>query len=387
MTSIPFNFPGMGSGFHTMGQPGTAPTANRGLSGAEINMLRTILQANINVNINVRLDGFHPPRQIGGVCGPKPRMCCPKPPVRQDCCHPPGSLKTSPEGAVTTPGGYKIEVLGPCEWKITGPDGKNTRVWGDPHVAEGDGGTWDFKRDSTFVLGDGTRINVATKPAGPNATVTGGLEIISGNDRVKITAVDTAKSKTGPVTRDGYAHANSFGNNDVFVMGRETDDWSFQGREVIGSYNLGESFQLGDKLPAGRTHHKPWHAYRGGFQKSDGGSPLGGPSGIAPGGPNGILPGEPHPNAPTNPFAQQLNALLQSLFQQIQGMMSFCDLMPQRNFGCDPFCAPGTQGNWMDRRQQHLGNSFGDIGTMLNAFSQLDSLSRSVQSFRLPFMV
>ena len=53
------------------------------------------------------------------------------------------------------------------------------------------------------------------------------------------------------MTQDGFAHANSFGNKDVFVMGKETDDWSFQGREITGSKDGGESFVLGQNLPAG----------------------------------------------------------------------------------------------------------------------------------------
>ncbi|MFY0574343.1 DUF1521 domain-containing protein [Cystobacter fuscus] len=184
---------------------------------------------------------------VVGTSGP----CTPARPSPTDSSHPSGSLKTSPDGVITTPGGYKIEATSKHEWKITGPDGKSTRVWGDPHVDEGDGGKWDFKRDSTFVLGDGTRINVSTVPADNNMTVTGGLEIISGNDRVKVTDIDKGKGKVGNVTQDGYAHANSFGGKDVFVMGKETDDWSFQGKEVIGSNNGGESFKLGNELKPG----------------------------------------------------------------------------------------------------------------------------------------
>jgi hypothetical protein len=175
---------------------------------------------------------------------------CVSPPLWGDCTHPEGSLKTD-GSVITTPGGYKIEATGQFEWQITGPDGKTTRVWGDPHVAEGDGGKWDFKRNSTFVLGDGTRVNVTTAPYGSDATVTQGLEIISGNDRVTVSGIDKGKGVVGQVTRDGYAHANTFAGNDVFVMGRETDDWSFQGREVIGSSNNGESFKLGGELAAG----------------------------------------------------------------------------------------------------------------------------------------
>lgn len=177
--------------------------------------------------------------------------CC-QPPNPADSYQPSGGLKTD-GGVITTPGGYKIEALSQFEWKITGPDGKETRVWGDPHVAEGDGGKWDFKKNSTFVLGDGTKINVTTAPYGNDGmTVTKGLEVISGNDRVTVEGIDKGKGVVGQVTQDGFAHANSF-NGDVFVMGSETDDWSYQGKEITGSNNGGDSFQLGKDLPAGNT--------------------------------------------------------------------------------------------------------------------------------------
>jgi hypothetical protein len=177
--------------------------------------------------------------------------CC-QSPNPADSYQPSGGLKTD-GGVITTPGGYKIEALSQHEWKITGPDGKETRVWGDPHVAEGDGGKWDFKKNSTFVLGDGTKINVTTAPWGNDGmTVTKGLEVISGNDRVTVEGIDKGKGVVGQVTQDGFAHANSF-NGDVFVMGSETDDWSYQGKEITGSNNGGDSFQLGKDLPAGNT--------------------------------------------------------------------------------------------------------------------------------------
>lgn len=178
---------------------------------------------------------------------------CVVPPDQGDCCHPPGNLRNE-DGKITTPGGYTIEATKQHEWIITGPDGKTTRIWGDPHVAEGDGGKWDFKRDSTFVLADGTRINVKTAPWGDGKmTVTSELEIISGNDRVNITGIDKGKGEVGPITQDGFAHANCFGNNDVFVMGNESDDWSYQSREIIGSKDGGESFELGNQLPPGNV--------------------------------------------------------------------------------------------------------------------------------------
>lgn len=173
------------------------------------------------------------------------------PPVSEpsidDSSHPSGSLKADGD-VVTTPGGYQIEMLGQHEWKITGPDGKSTRIWGDPHVEEGDGGKWDFKNNSTFVLPDGTRINCTTVPGGAEGmTVTGSLEIINGNDRVVVSDIDKGKGRIGTVTQDGFQHVNSF-DGDAFVMGQETDDWAYTGKEITGSRNGGESFELGGEL-------------------------------------------------------------------------------------------------------------------------------------------
>lgn len=177
--------------------------------------------------------------------------CCPvSEPDPADSTHPAGSL-TAEGDVITTPGGYKIEMVGQYEWKITGPDGKTTRIWGDPHVDEGDregANDWEFKRNSTFVLGDGTRINVTTAPFGSGgATVTSSLEVISGNDRVTVSDIDKGKGVIGTVTQDGYQHANGF-QGDVFVMGQEADDWSYTGHEILGSENGGDSFKLGGEL-------------------------------------------------------------------------------------------------------------------------------------------
>ncbi len=205
--------------------------------------------------------------------------CC-TPPIFEDSCHPANSLK-SDASAVTTPGGYRIESTGQYDWKITGPDGKVTSVTGDPHVHEGDGGKWDFKRDSTFVLGDGTKINVKTTPYGNGATVTSNLEIISGNDRINISDIEKGKGKIGENMHDGFSLTNSFGGKDVFVMGKESDDWAFQGREVTGSNNGGDSFRLGNDLPAGTSRNRditPMHNFEfdwaNFFKDSSSGVPL-----------------------------------------------------------------------------------------------------------------
>jgi hypothetical protein len=164
-----------------------------------------------------------------------------------------GGLKVDGD-VITTPGGFQIKQIGQFEWSITGTDGKTTRVWGDPHVDESDGGKWDFKRSSTFVLADGTRINVTTTPweGDRSMTVTKKLDIINGNDRIEVTDIDKGKGKIGQVTKDGFAKVNDFYGRDVFIMANgETDDWVLAGksnREIIGSRNGGDSFILGSEL-------------------------------------------------------------------------------------------------------------------------------------------
>lgn len=179
--------------------------------------------------------------------------CCPCPPNPNDSTHPEGTLRVGENGVITTPGGYTVEATKQFEWIITGPDGKTTRIWGDPHVDEGDGGKWDFKRDSIFVLGDGTRINVTTAPFGKDGkmTVTKELEIIAGNQRVLVNDIDKGKGKPGRVTNDGASRVNAFHDKDAFVMGKESDDWAFQGKEVLSSEDGGERFNLGAYLETG----------------------------------------------------------------------------------------------------------------------------------------
>ncbi|WP_244237734.1 DUF1521 domain-containing protein [Corallococcus llansteffanensis] len=152
------------------------------------------------------------------------------------------------DNKVTTPGGYTIETIGQFEWKVTGPDGKSTRIWGDPHVAEGDGGTWDFKKDTTFTLGDGTMINVTTKPYGNGMTVSGQLDIVCMDSHVRISDLDKGKGTIGPVQQDGVDEAARFHgregvDTDTVEMGNATDDWLFEGHEIIGSENGGETLK------------------------------------------------------------------------------------------------------------------------------------------------
>ena len=279
-------------------------------------------------------------------CKPHPRHFQTSKPHPRDSCHPPSCLKTDKDGQVTTPGGYKIEVCGPAVWKIIGPDYTTTVVSGDPHVAGGDGGKRDFKRDSAFMLGDGTRINVTTKLTGPTVKITQALEIISGHDRVQFPHVDTGQKTPGPVTHDGYQHANSFGNKDMFVMGHETDDWSFKGREISGSVRK----QSGPAAP-------------------------------------GILPGEPKPaaNAPAQDFNQQLSQLPQRLAALFERLQPASGALERCHLGSSHLQAPGTEGSWMKRRQEHLHQGFNDIGQMVTLATQMHELFKGEPNLHRPF--
>lgn len=387
MTSIQPKQPGIGSKPNHLSGP-------RCLNKAEAQLVRSLssllkeLQGPQEKK-GARGDCFHSPRASANTCQPQSKRCATAAPKRQDSCHPQGSLKTDKQGVVTTPGGYKIEATSQFEWKVTGPDGKSTRVWGDPHVAEGDGGTWDFKRDSTFMLGDGTRINVTTAPYGNGMTVSAGLEVISGNDRVEIADLDKGKGKTGKVTHDGFQRANAFGGKDVFVMGRETDDWSFQGKEITGSNNGGESFKLGKDLPAGRGSGRP--STQASAQSHKPGGPANKPA--------GVLPGEPMPGKKPQSFLQQMQGVFQGLsglfgalspipgpFQALSGLFGGLSQLAgprgQGQAGSTPPDAAGPQAPWLDQRQSQLRNGFEDIGRMMDVFSRINELSRGVQQSR-----
>lgn len=163
--------------------------------------------------------------------------------------RPADKLKVDNNGVITTPGGYKIEQLGKQEWRISGPDGKSTRIWGDPHVDESDGGKFDFKRDTTFVLGDGTQIHVGTVPYGNGMTVTGQLDITCGDDHIQVTDIDKGKGKVGQITKDGWETSADFTTKhfeDRLNMGDSTASWSYVGREVTGNDGTVDKFKTGD---------------------------------------------------------------------------------------------------------------------------------------------
>jgi len=149
-----------------------------------------------------------------------------------------GGLSASADAkSITTSGGYKIQCDGANAWSITGPDGKPVKVDGDPHVHE-DGVNFDFKKDSSFVLPDGTKVNCKTKDLGNGTSVSDQLEVVKDGQRAtldvskgdgKVTAVDR-----GP---------EQFHTDQTFTMGAD-GKFGINGKTITGSQGA-DNFQTG----------------------------------------------------------------------------------------------------------------------------------------------
>lgn len=81
-------------------------------------------------------------------------------------------------------------------WTVTNNEtGKTTKISGDPHVdIDNDGkNDFDFKKDMTFQLDDGTKITVGTVPGGENGTTySSSLTITNGDKAVQVTGLGDA---------------------------------------------------------------------------------------------------------------------------------------------------------------------------------------------------
>ena len=124
--------------------------------------------------------------------------------------------------------GYKIY----CEakdqaWTITSPDGKTTRIWGDPHVVESDGDKFDFQAKTSFVFGK-NKITVEVSPLENGNALTGKITIYNGEQRVTIADIEKDKPRISAVAADGKIHDASLADGSIYRLTKEKngdDEW------------------------------------------------------------------------------------------------------------------------------------------------------------------
>ena len=129
---------------------------------------------------------------------------------------------------VKTADNFKIKFSGKREeWAITSPDGRETRIWGDPHVVESDGDKWDFYENSTFVFGD-NKVTVETKKLPNGTSYSQTVTIYGKHDRFTLTGIDVNKPELKAWSLDGFQHDKSLADGDIYHLQLDidgTDTW------------------------------------------------------------------------------------------------------------------------------------------------------------------
>jgi hypothetical protein len=152
-----------------------------------------------------------------------------------------GKLETK-GNEVTTPGGYKVKLDGDTAY-VTAPNGKQIKVWGDPHIehSDGKGGKQniDFRKAATtFMLPDGTRLTMnAYGPDGKASPhgMLGKLDIYNGNKHVTMSNGREGTGRTGGVStsgvkNDGFAAAAGQATGDVLNVVGDGAQLAYKGR-------------------------------------------------------------------------------------------------------------------------------------------------------------
>ena len=118
--------------------------------------------------------------------------------------------------AVRTLDGFTVRAEGRDQaWSITGPDGKTTRIWGDPHVTESDGDKWDFINRATFMFGK-NKATVEVVPAGNGQTLSARLTIYSDYERVTIDGIDKDRPSITSASTDGLQHDAALADGEIY---------------------------------------------------------------------------------------------------------------------------------------------------------------------------
>lgn len=109
---------------------------------------------------------------------------------------------------------------------ITAPDGRSTKIWGDPHVTESDGDIWNFINGSSFVFGN-NKITVDTVAIGNGQTIMKTLSIYNGHDRVTVSGIDKNIPKLEAWLRDGVEQDLAKADGDIYDLTQQNsrDAW------------------------------------------------------------------------------------------------------------------------------------------------------------------
>ncbi len=137
---------------------------------------------------------------------------------------------TDETGVITvrTPDGYTLKAEGKQQaWQIVGPEGRATRIWGDPHVSESDGKKWDFKEQSSFVFGT-NKVTVETTPAGNGETLSRRITLYNGTERVTVAGIDTNKPFILGLAGDGKQHDDSLNDGTTYrrSLNKTGESWT-----------------------------------------------------------------------------------------------------------------------------------------------------------------
>ena len=157
---------------------------------------------------------------------------------------PRGALSKNADGSITTPGGYKVINDGGYQWRIQSPDGKEHRIWGDPHVDENNDGTndWHFNADASFILPDGTKIfcdtDKVSEYGGEDVTLSVELNV---QYQSSLATMDVRNGGETKLTQGGAAYDATHGDGEVFVLGN--DNTFIDGATMGDLYDAGGDFK------------------------------------------------------------------------------------------------------------------------------------------------
>ncbi|MHC9544273.1 MAG: DUF1521 domain-containing protein [Vulcanimicrobiota bacterium] len=142
------------------------------------------------------------------------------------------------DGTTTTltPGGYEIKYdsANSTATITDSKSGESSTIWGDPHVSESDGGSWEWQSEtSSYVLPDGTKITM-NSTGGDSSNGYGTLEsmdIYSGQGRTHINSSADGTTLAG----DRRQADNAQSDGDLYIGNLQANGWKQLSNEEMGA--------------------------------------------------------------------------------------------------------------------------------------------------------